>query len=197
MRLAKLCITLALALGGWHEALAAALCARDPGCHAAASPRGAHAPGHAQAASDPTPSHTTRGTADDQHQATTAAADPTNRRGHCGTPSESRGAVVHATRLDAESETAHDNSENASSESVSSLRAPASSCEHCVGRQTDQPARVKPVAYGHARDSHAAPAPTQHPITLPQSAPRPRFAPTQHAPPRGRPLHLLNSALLI
>jgi hypothetical protein len=193
MRLAKLCITLALAAGGWHAALASALCARRADCHASASTRAAPAAGHV------TQGHANADAAADHSQTTAHAnADPANRHGHCGPSAESPREVARAAPHDAENETAHGgDEENASSESVANLRAPGSSCEHCVGRQTGQPARLKSVAPVPARDSQAAPVPAQHLVTLPQSAPRPRFAPTEHSPPRGRPAYLLNSVLLI
>lgn len=197
MRLAKLCITLALALGGWHDALASALCARRADCHASA--REPHAPqGHPQTAGRETHHHGAANAADDHGQtATPAAVVPANANGHCGPPAESPRADAHTAPRDAEAETAHGDDENASPESVTDLRAPASSCAHCVGRQTRQPVSVNSAAPGFARDSHATPAPAQHLVTLTPTVERPRFAPNGHAPPRGRPLHLLNSALLI
>ena len=197
MRLAKLCITLALALGGWHGALASALfCARHADCHASAASRAPRAPqAHSPNAGHET--HNRANAADDQHQvATPAPVAHANDHGHCGTPAESPRAAAHAAPHAAETESARDD-DNPPSESVADLRAPASSCAHCVGRQTSQPAGVNSVAPVFARDSHAAPAPTRHHVTPPPRAPRTRFAPTEHAPPRGRPLHLLNSALLI
>ena len=198
MRLAKLCITLALALCGWHAALASALCARHADCHASASPRAPHA-GHA------TPGHSAAHAADRQHQAATthAAADPPNdpkhRRGHyCGASAESPREVARAASSPgAGHESARGEDENGSPASLLDLRSPGSSCEHCVGRQTGQPPRVKSAAPAFARDAHAAPSPVQQLVAPARPAPRARFAPTEHSPPRGRPLHLLNSALLI
>lgn len=194
MPLAKLCITLALALGGWHTALGAALCASHPDCRADALPR---APGHARTASRETQNHPHA--ADDHNQnAPPAGVGLANHHGHCGATAESpRATTDHAAPPDAQTGAAHGDDEDASSEFVADPRAPASPCEHCVSGQTDQPARVNSVAPGFARDTHAASAPTPRLDTLPQPVPRPRLAPTGHAPPRGRPLHLLNSALLI
>jgi hypothetical protein len=199
MRLAKLFITLALALCGWHGALASALCARHADCHASAAARGRHAPrGRLRTAGREAGSRGAAHAAGHHGQgATGAAAAPANDHGHCGLSGESPRANVHAAPHGAEAETARDGDENVSSESVADLRAPASSCGHCVGRETRQPAGLNSVARDDGRDAHAAHAPTRQPVTLPRSAPRPRFAPTGHAPPRGRPLHLLNSALLI
>ena len=210
MRLAKLCITLALATGGWHAALASALCARRADCHASASPR---ARVHSQTVSEQTPIHAAdeqhrpatqaeAHAADGQYRAATHAAvapanDPANHRGHCGASAESPRAAAHAAPPEAEPDAAPGDDENVSPAAVADLRAPGSSCAHCVGRLTGQPARVKSAAPAFARDAHAAPVPVRHLATLQPLRPRPRRAPTEHSPPRGRPLHLLNSALLI
>ena len=205
MRLAKLCITLAFAAGGWHGALANALCAQRADCHASAAPRAPHS--HSQIAGRKIKNDASAD-APDRHGrgATREAVAPANNHGHCGSQVESQRSVAHTSPHDAGAETARGNDENvlpdgddvnAAPKSVSDLRAPASSCAHCVGQQTSQPVSVNSVAPTSARDSHATHAPARRLFTPAQTFARPRFAPTEHSPPRGRPLHLLNSALLI
>lgn len=199
MRLAKLCITLALATGGWHAALASALCARAADCHASASSRasrdGRETPRHAAA-------HEAAHAADEQHRAAVPASDAPagdlkNQHSHCDASAKSPRAAAHAATPHAEHEAAHGNDENAALANVAALRSPGPSCGHCVGRQTSQPARVESSAPAHARDAQAAPASVRHLVAPPRPAPRTHRAPTEHSPPRGRPLHLLNSVLLI
>ena len=200
---AKLCITVALALGGWHAALASALCARHADCHAAASsPRPSHAGHHSRPTSDQTHGNAAARAADVRHQAAApAAVDPAgdlaSRHGHCGTAAEAPHGVGRAALTDDETGVAHGGGENVSPETAAHPRAPAPSCEHCVGRQTPQPARAKSVAPDSPRDSRAAPVAAPHLVALPTLRPRPRLSPTEHSPPRGRPVHLLNSVLLI
>ena len=213
MRLAKLCITLALATGGCHAALANALCARYADCHGSAAPRAPQA--HTHTAGREAEHHAPASAPDDHSQvATREAVAPTSNHGHCGPQVESPETVAHAAPRDAEAETAHDDENGSSSGSeenelsggndisaapgsASDPRAPASSCAHCVGQQTSQPASVNSGATVSARDAHATPAPAPRRVALTPAFARPRFAPTEHSPPRGRPLHLLNSALLI
>lgn len=194
MRLAKLCITLALVTGGWHAALASALCARRADCHASAA-RAPHA-GHE------TPGRATAHAADEHHRATPATAaranDLKHHHGHggasAGSPREEGARAAESPGAGRES--ALGGGENVAPATVADLRPAGPSCGHCVGRETSQPARVN-CAPAFSRDAHAAPAPVTHLVTPPPARPRPRFAPTEHSPPRGRPLHLLNSALLI
>jgi hypothetical protein len=197
MRLTKLCIILALVLSGWHAALASALCARRADCHASAWAHAARKHGGAQNDSHEAQSHTDAAV-DHSQAATHANAEHMNRHGHCGPPAESPREAAHAAPHDTERETARGgDEENISSESVAYLRAPDSPCGHCVGRETRQPARAESVAPVHERGLRAAPAASQPLVTVSPRAPRTRFAPTEHSPPRSRPTHLLNSVLLI
>lgn len=187
-RLSKLCFILCLALGGAHDALAAALCAHfecEPGARAAA-PQAPHA---AEGAS-----HEAGAASHETH-----AARQTH---HCGARAESSEARREGAAPDTHAAAHHADETRSGTADAGSLvfaQAPAN-CRHCAGRPAPAPAALSERrADGPRRALHFAPPGATFAAAqqCPQSSSAVRLAPTQHAPPRRVPQYLLVSVLLI
>lgn len=182
-RLSKLSLILCLALGGGHDALAAALCAHFE-CESGARAVAPHAPHEAEAA---------------PHEAH-GAAPPTR---HCGARAEGSAARHEGAAADTHAAAAHHaagtRAEPADAVSLLFASAPAN-CRHCAGQPAPAPSALSERrADGPRRATHFAPPGSTFVAARPrpQSAPSVRLAPTQHAPPRGVPRYLLVSVFLI
>ena len=180
-RLSKLCLLLCLALGGAHDALAAALCAHfecESGARAAA----------------PQAQHEAEGSSHETHAA--------RQTRHCGARAESSESRHEAAAPDTHAAAHHADETRSGPDDAGSLvfaHSPAN-CRHCVGRPAPAPAALSERrADGPRRAQHFAPPGATFAAAQPrpQSSSAVRLAPTQHAPPRGVPQYLLISVLLI
>jgi hypothetical protein len=196
-RLSKISLLLCLALGGAHNALAAALCAHfecQPAARAVAPRAAGDASHEAHDNAAPPARHCGAETSRPRHEDAATAAHHSADASTFDSDSDSGHAAAHPAPADGvRAGTAGD------AAAMRSLVAAPSDCAHCAGRPA--PASLSERrAEGPRRAPHLAPQGASlvasHP-RLPASSAA-RLAPTQHAPPRRTiPQYLLISVFLI